>query len=359
MRSICAPLPILAAVLFGSARAGSLDGILNPIDPDTPKWASVIVITDGPDRAPRFDWHHYHDSAQAVNFWPASTIKVYAVVAALEYLNELGWPTDVTLSFERQGQEGWTLDCARTMREMVSEVFRRSSNEDYTLLLRFVGVDRINTRLLVPERGFPHSALMRGYVRGRPYEYDRAERQRITLMDRGGRITVVEHAWSGVSYSKQRGATVISAETGNCTSTRELAECLRRIMFHEHLPGEERYNLTDEQLTLLRTGGAGWTGLENREAGGFAWTDAIQKVYPEARYFSKGGQISTHTLDLAYIEDPASGTRFIVALAAESGRPGTVRAMAERIALWIRDGAPPAPAPAPESQTFDSDPQVP
>ena len=33
---------------------------------------------------------------------------------------------------------------------MLSETFRRSSNEDYTLLLRMVGLDRLNSRFLIP-----------------------------------------------------------------------------------------------------------------------------------------------------------------------------------------------------------------
>jgi hypothetical protein len=41
------------------------------------------------------------------------------------------------------------LDYARTMPEMLSEVFLRSCGVDYTLLLRLVGIDRINTELLI------------------------------------------------------------------------------------------------------------------------------------------------------------------------------------------------------------------
>jgi len=250
----------------------------------------------------------------------------------------LEMPLDCALVFERRTGGRCGLDCARSMREMISEVFRRSSNEDYTLLLRFVGVDRINTKFLIPERGFPHSALMRGYVKPRPYLFVRTEPQRITVRSADGRTKVVEHVWSGRSYSEERGATVISSTTGNCTSTGELADCLRRVMFHERLPASERYNLTQEQVEFLREGGAGLTGLRNKLAGAFAWEGSVSKVFPKARFYHKAGRISTHTLDVAYIEDEASGARFVLCVAAESGKEQTVTIMSKAVAEWVRAG---------------------
>lgn len=320
--------------------AGSLDELIDPIDPEISKWATVVIV-EGDDTQPDFTWHHYRNSEDDVDFWPASTIKIYAAVAALESLNELEFPLDCALMFERRTETGWKLDAARTMREMISEVFRRSSNEDYTLLLRFVGIDRINTQFLVPERGFPHSALMRDYVVHRPVVYENSEPQRVRIMKPDGTSKVIEHQWSGISYAEQRGATVLSSKTGNCTSTRELAECMRRIIFHEVIPSAERYRLTPEQLELLRFGGDGLYGLENKEAGPYAWEGALKEMFPNARYFHKAGMISNYTLDLAYIDDEESGNRFILSLAAKTGKGDTVREMAGTVAAWIKSRAEP------------------
>jgi hypothetical protein len=314
--------------------AASLDTLLDPIRPDVTKWASVLVIQQN-NADCHFEWHHYRNSADAVDFWPASTIKIYTVVAALEYLNQLGMPTDSILIFERKTDGQWRQDTSRSMREMISEVFRRSSNEDYTLLLRFVGIDRINTQFLIPERGFPHTALMRDYVTHRPVVYENTEPQRIRVLGGNGASRVVEHTWSGVSYAAQRGATILSGTTGNCTSTRELAECLRRIMFHERIPASERYQLTEEQLELIRFGKDGLCGLENRKAGPYAW-EGLRKVFPQARYFHKAGLISNYCLDLAYVEDNETETRFILSLAARTGDEDSIREMAEVVARWIR-----------------------
>jgi hypothetical protein len=318
-------------------QAGQLDTLLKDISPETKKWASVAIVK-GEKSEPVFEWFHYRDSAEAVDFWPASTIKIYTVVAALEFLNELKVPMDCVVVFEHKENGRWILDSARTMREMISEVFRRSSNENYTLLLRFVGIDRINTKFLIPEKGFPHSALMRDYITFRPPLYVNEEPQRITIYSKEKDPVQVEHHWSGISYAKKRGATALSSTTGNCTSTRELAECLKRIIFHHALPESERYNLTDEQVKFIIEGGRGLTGLENKEAGPYAWEDSAEKVFPNARFFHKGGLISTYSLDVAYIDDAESNTRFILAVAAQSGDTKTVTQMAKTIAEWIKRG---------------------
>ena len=243
------------------------------------------------------------------------------------------------------------LDGARTVPEMLHAVFHHSSNVDYTLLLRMVGIDRINTQFLTPERGFPHSALMRGYVLGRPYGYVREEPQRITLRTADGSKTATyEHAWSGRFYADERGCTVIDARTGNVTSAREMAECLRRVLFHEHLPEVERYRLTAVQITFLRYGGGGLTGLETTatDSDPIAWKDAIDGVFPKARFFHKCGVISNYALDLAAVDDSAqSGTRFILVPVVNAGEATTpergqtfIRQMSRAIAQWVRSAPP-------------------
>lgn len=337
--------PLLAA---GSrcAAASALDEALAKVAPELPKWATVCLVSET-DGQLAFDWHSFQDTADRTDFWPASSVKLYAIVAALELLNELGAPLDCVVSFEHQEKGGrWALDAARTVREMLSEVLRRSSNEDYTLLLRLVGIDRLNTQFLVPERGFPHSALMRGYVAERPWQYVREEPQRLTLRWAGGHEKVLEHAWSGRFYAAARGGTVIDARTGNVTSPRELAECLRRIVFHERLPEGERYRLTSEQLQALRTGGAGWCGLETREPGSgpTAWKNGVDTVFPQARFLHKSGIISNYALEVAYVDDSAaSGKRFLLvpvvqagAATKPTGGEALVGEMARAIAAWVK-----------------------
>jgi hypothetical protein len=326
----------------------SLDAALDAVGPGIKKWAAVCVVTSQADGKHSFTWHDYRNTADATDFWPASTIKLYPAIAALELINERGFATEsATVTFERGRPDGkWTLDCSRTMTEMLSEVFRRSSNEDYTLLLRMVGIDGINTRFLTPERGFPHSALMRGYVLARPHVYKKEEPQRITLRDATGRNEVIEHTWSGHSYAQDRGVAVFDVKTGNLTSPRELGECLKRVLFHEELPEAERYRLTPEQLEYLRKGRDGFFGLETKgkDSGPIAWESGVEKVFPKARFFHKCGTIGSYALEVAYVDDSAeSGKKFILVPAVQAGSDTKpvrgeklIGEMALAIAEWVR-----------------------
>ncbi len=322
-----------------------LTSVLDRIAPEIKKWATVVLV-DWHENKPTFSWHDYKDSGQAQDFWPASCIKLYAAVAFLELLAAEGFPLATTVIFERQTDGCWELDCARTAKEMLSEVFRRSSNEDYTLLLRAVGIDRINTKFLRADRGFAKSALMRGYVTARPWVFPIKEPQRITLRSVDGRTKILEHTWTGVSYSEQRGATIIDAKTGNVTTTREMAECLRRILYHEHLPEHERYHFTAEQLDFLRHGSGGLVGLKTKakESGPAAWTGGVESVFPHATFYHKCGLISNYCLEVAAVDDTKdSGKSFLLVPAINAGyatKPDggekLLGGMARAIAEWVR-----------------------
>jgi len=332
-----------------SIHAAEFDAEIDRIAPGVKKWATVCVVTDGADGKPTFTWSDYGETGQQTDFWPCSTIKLYAVLAALELLNEKGFPFETTtVTFEhREGDGPWVLDAARGVREMISEVFRRSSNEDYTLLLRLSGIDRINTKFLTPERGFPHSALQRGYVAERPWVYRTREPQRITLrstMD--GKTETFEHTWSGHSYAADRGTAIFDKQTGNLTSPHELAECLRRVIFHEQLPEGERYQLTPAQLEFVRHGGAGFCGLETKGADSdpTAWTNGVETNFPKARFYHKCGWIDNYALEVAYVDDAAaSGKRFLlvpVIAAGDKTKPESgqklIGEMARVLSGWVK-----------------------
>ncbi|MCX6854103.1 MAG: hypothetical protein NTV80_04265, partial [Verrucomicrobia bacterium] len=263
-------------------------------------------------------------------------------------LHEKGQPLESTVTFEHQDSAGtWQLDCARTVPEMLSEVFRRSSNEDYTLLLRLTGIDRINIQFLIPERGFPHSALMRGYVKDRPWGYIREEPQRIHLISASGtKNSVIQHQWSGRFYAEERGGTVIDAKTGNVTSAHELTDSLRRLLFHGQIPEAERFKLTSEHVQTLLHGSTGFTGLEtkNPDSGPSSWSPKMQSRFPKARFYHKCGVISDHAMDLACLDDRGNGGPCCLWLLAVKAGHATkpihgekcVSQMADAVAEWLK-----------------------
>lgn len=304
-------------------------------------WATVLTIRER-DGSLQTDAWHYRDQPDDIGFWPASTIKLYTAVAVLEFLHAKGFPLETAAVFShRDAEGGWITDSARTVPEMLSEVFRRSSNEDYTLLLRLTGIDYINTQLLVPERGFTRSALMRGYVLERPWVYRRDEPQRIVLLAPDGRTETIEHTWSGRSYSAERGATVIDARTGNCASTRDLADCIRRAVFFDSLPENERFRMSPEMARFLRDGGGGLAGLASPPSDGRAhsWPPALE-AFPQARVYHKAGAISTFVLQNVVIDDhPQSGRAWVIAIALESGDENLRDAVCRELVAALKAGA--------------------
>lgn len=326
----------------------ALDTAIDSIAPGIDKWATVCVLKTDADGKPGFEWLEYRDTGRKTNFWPASTVKLYTAVAVCELLQTQKMSLDTTATFSHAVNETWQTDCARTVREMLSEVFRRSSNEDYTLLLRICGIDGINTGFLTPERGFASTALMRGYVADRPWTYGQREKQRVVLRDgEKGPPFLVEHLWSGRDYSAERGATVLFAENGNVTSTRELCDCLRRVLFHPELPEGERFRISEEQALFLREGSAGgFHGLETKigKEGPTVWQKASAQAFPQARHFQKSGLISNYALDLCCIDDRANGGPcFLLCAALNAGHTTKpvdgerlVSELTLRIAEWMK-----------------------
>src|SRR5262245_13852323 len=111
MRLLVLAICLLLASCF--VRAGGLDDVLDPIAPDIKNWASVCIVTDGADGKPVFTWHDYRDTENKTDFWPASTIKLYTVIAALERMGNTTAFMDAAVKFEHREADGrWVVDSA-------------------------------------------------------------------------------------------------------------------------------------------------------------------------------------------------------------------------------------------------------
>ena len=111
------------------------------------------------------------------------------------------------------------------------------------------------------------------------------------------------------------------------------------MLFHEHIPEAERYRISPEMLDFLRYGGGGLCGLETKgkDGGAFAWQKSGEQVYPQARFFHKGGWISSYGLDLACLDDRAkSGRAVILAASVSTGKEDTIRALCRGLLEWAK-----------------------
>ena len=76
-----------------------------------------------------------------------------------------------------------------------------------------------------------------------------------------------------------------------------------------------------------------------RSEEGYAWKNAVDEVFPNARHYRKTGMISRYHLDLAYFDDPDTGGRFILSVATESEKVDTLKKLAKTVAAWLREKA--------------------
>ena len=307
------------------------DGVIDVARGNYRAWAYFIhVFGDEPD----FHGLSYAQTGSENDFWPASTIKVYPVTTALILLAQEGFSLDAEATFYRDSGQGFTRDITMSFRDMIFQTFTCSSNETYTLLLRFAGADWLNTSFLA-ENGFSRTALMRGYNSDRPWAYRLGERQRI-VVEEGDRSFTREHAWGGSRYANAVGCTIYNdSGTGNCSAPQDMAEHMRRVMFHERLPPEEQFSVRAEDLDWVRFGGPEPVMNNKGACGGPGW-DGVRQVFPDADFYHKGGLVSEYRLDLMYVDDAVSGARYVLQVAVDDGVDRPIAELSEAVARMVK-----------------------
>lgn len=312
-----------------------LDKVVDTHRGSVPVWATLLLITQGAN-GPLFNKVTYNNTGGRADFWPASTIKIYTAVATLQLLKTYGMSLDAKVSFYRKSGASWKQDSVPdTFRQIIYETMVYSSNSGFTLLLRFCGLDWLNTEFLTTANGFTKTALMRPYVGiSDPAGYDVSVEQRIVLEENGQSAERL-HKWGGTSYADSVGCTTYNTNgTGNCSSTDDMAEHLRRVFFHETLTPAQQFDLRQADLDWLRYGDD-----QNAVMGNLVYSagvySGITKVFPKAKFYHKAGSVTDYQSDLALIEDDASGTRLIMAINTLSTSKTTMIKVAEELTRMV------------------------
>ena len=190
------------------------------------------------------------------NFWPASSIKVFAAVGALEYIGQQGFTGAATVNFGS--------GAPRTVRSIYDGAIRISDNADYDLLVEIAGVDWLNKEFLTPARGFPRTVIQRSYTVGGNLRATPA----ITLSEGGRTVTI----------PARNGKVDTDCAQGQCSDLFEMSESVRRVVLHNEITtdvpdtlGRTVYRIVQESLTNARRHAAGSTvDITVRDAGGLA-----------------------------------------------------------------------------------------
>jgi hypothetical protein len=152
------------------------------------------------------------------NFWPASSIKLLAAVAALEYVGQQGFTGAATVAFGN--------GAPRTIRSIYDAAIRISDNAAYDALVEIAGLDYLNRDFLTPARGFPVTVIQRSYTIGGNLRVNPA----LTLAESGRKVVV----------PARTGRVDASCPQGQCSNLFEMSESVRRVVLHNEIPEAER-----------------------------------------------------------------------------------------------------------------------
>lgn len=252
------------------------------------------------------------------DWWPASTIKIFAAIGALEAIEALGFDHRATVSFARPGRSPYT----RRFGWLVGQAVTQSSNLAYDRLVQFTGHDALHADLLGPKRGLGDAALQVPYSQN---VISLLESPAITI--RRGKRTHVIAARDGKGTTRCPMAT--------CSSLNSLAEAMRRVMLHEQLPETERLRLSPASLKVLRS------ALAGDRARGREVINALKAAFKrhDPKLYHKPGYYPRWRSDVVFMK--AGKRRWIVALANEGGRKA-LNDPARRLARWMVRSRPPA-----------------
>ncbi|MBW2464765.1 MAG: serine hydrolase [Deltaproteobacteria bacterium] len=267
--------------------------------------ALVVHIEEADNGQLRREYYdHAGTSDDRDTWWPSATMKIYAAVAALERLGELGFPVESWVTFEYADGP-----VTRRMDHIIRHALEYSSNSAFDRLVEFVGFDRMNTEFFTTGNGFEDTVMLRASTGRHPDAATENNLNRVSpriVVRRGRRVRVIPAETGQGAYS--------CPDQGNCTSLLELAEAMSRIMLHDELPDTGRYDLRLEDLELLREA----LGVaRNREVAQLmkdAFGDAPVEVHHRPGFGMRWAS------DVMFVHRIDTGERWVVALAARPGR---------------------------------------
>lgn len=222
--------------------------------------------------------------------WVASTIKLPAAVAALHRVHEEGFDGSATVTFPGETPE--------TLRAIIRDSLIVSDNLDYSRTVRVTGFERMNEVFLTAENGFPNTVIQRSYIAG------------FSVIDVPGFTLSLDGREKAIpAYRTSRTYPCVGdgRPLPNCGNLFDLLNTIRRVMLNDEIPEPERFVLASSDVAFLQQ-----TLLEvpSEFAGGVA-----QVLGEGAKIYNKTGSVSIDGysyLDTAYIEDTASGARYLM-----------------------------------------------
>jgi hypothetical protein len=255
-------------------------------------------------------------------FYPLSSVKLTAAVAAVDWAAELGFTGAARVRFD-DGFEA-------TLRELYEAAITVSSNPSYDRTLQVAGLDYLNQEL-IPRFGLDSMWLGAAYAGFRiqdPPGY--------TLTEEYEADGLPEHLPAGdvaatlLHRVRVPGRTAeVDYRDWNDTDLFDLVDVLRRVMLNDELPHTERFGLPAADV-------AGLQDSLCRATPDLLGPGVTEALGEDARVCNKSGTWPEGAcVDHAYVEEPRRGRRFLLAAVAPCNWP-SFAAMATE-ALLVAD----------------------
>lgn len=273
-----------------------------------------------------YPYDYLKTSNENDTWWPASTVKLFAAIAALEKARRLGFSPSAELTFfYDDGPQ------TSSLQNLVEHAITFSHNKHFDRLVEFVGFDTLNREFLSKKNGLGRSVMLRSYTHRWSYEDSGLGSNR-----HSPKITIKEGDDKNETLDAHTGTgTYQCRDQGNCTSLRDLSEAMRRIMMHGQLPKSERFFLGRRELALLRKAMS-----QDRPKGHGGVVEGLKKAFGQRpiEFFHKGGYAYDWFSDNIFIKATDTGQQWLVSLANYPGR-GALDEAALHVGSLLAEGA--------------------
>lgn len=248
--------------------------------PDGANLFAARIVDGGP--SPAYALYEAGGGAFSTAFYPASSIKVLAVLGALELAYSSGFSGEALV------------DGDYALSEYYEGAIRHSSNEDYDTLVRIAGVDWLNEQFL-PSRGYGATRIQEAYAGGEGV----AESPAVQLTEGGRELLIPE----------RHGRDDYGCEAANCSTLFELVDSVRRVVLHDELPPEERFAIAPSDVA----------GVQDALLDAESWigSGVAQALGDDATVYSKPGWTTGYDcVDVGLVVDEDAGRRYLIGVSA-------------------------------------------
>src|ERR1700761_1865637 len=290
-------------------------------------------------------------------FYPASTVKLPTAIFALEKLNRLnikGFTVKSTMITDSAfaGQTKVTKDTSSknglpSIENYIKKILLVSDNDAYNRLYEFVGREETNDKLkkygLTGTRIIGRLAIGDKGERTRHtnpvnfYNVDKLVYNKPALYDAKDYPMHLENMIQGKGYLDKDDKLVMQPfdfSQNNVYPLVDQQSVLKRLLFPEVYPENDRFNLTDDQYELIYKYMSMWPTESKHPTYSppeyfpayckwlFYGGDSLARINPNIRIFNKIGDSYGYDIDNAYIVDFKNRVEFIISAVVQSNEDG-------------------------------------